>query len=83
MWKNNRTFGTESLAAREDIGAELKNTVSGLQLQSQLALAEQGLPNHVVQKLRMVEDLAGKLRSQLVAGPSPHQEIQGTSRVRA
>jgi CheY-like chemotaxis protein len=57
-------------AAREDIGAELKNTVSGLLLQSQLALAENGLPNHVVQKLRMVQDLAGKLRLQLTAAPS-------------
>jgi len=62
------------LAAREDIGAELKNTVSGLLLQSQLALAEHGLPMHVVQKLRMVENLAGKLRLQLGATPSSSQE---------
>jgi CheY-like chemotaxis protein len=54
-------------AAREDIDSELKNTVSGLLLQSQLALAERGLPMHIVQKLRMVEDLAGKLRLQLAA----------------
>jgi len=83
LQRRQREQAAARVAAREDIGAELKNTVSGLLLQSQLALAEQGLPNHVVQKLRMVEDLAGKLRSQLVAGPSPHQEIQGTSRVRA
>jgi len=38
-------------------------------LQSQLALAERGLPMHIVQKLRMVEDLAGKLRLQLAAVP--------------
>jgi len=56
-------------AAREDIDSELKNTVSGLLLQSQLALAERGLPMHIVQKLRMVEDLAGKLRLQLAAVP--------------
>ena len=55
------------LAAREDIGAELKNTVNGLLLQSQLALSENGLPNHVVHKLRILEDLAGKLRLQLSA----------------
>lgn len=58
------------LAAREDIGAELKNTVNGLLLQSQLALSENGLPNHVVQKLRILEDLAGKLRLQLSAEPA-------------
>jgi len=57
-------------AAREDIGAELKNTVSGLLLQSQLALAENGIPHHVAQKLRIVEDLAGKLRLQLTAEPA-------------
>ena len=65
-------------AARKDIGAELKNTVSGLLLQSQLALAEQGLPNHVVHKLRMVEDLAGKLRLQLAASPSADKENKPT-----
>lgn len=61
-------------AAREDIDSELKNTVSGLLLQSQLALAERGLPMHIVQKLRMVEDLAGKLRLQLAAPLSSSQE---------
>lgn len=56
-------------AARDDIGAELKNTLSGLLLQSQLALADNGLPHHVTQKLRIVEDLAGKLRMQLTPEP--------------
>jgi hypothetical protein len=71
------------LAAREDIGAELKNTVSGLLLQSQLALAEHGLPNHVVQKLRIVEDLAGKLRLQLAAAPSARQDAKSPVHLRA
>ena len=71
------------LAAREDIGAELKNTVSGLLLQSQLALAEQGLPNHVIQKLRMVQDLAGKLRLQLAATPAARQETKAPAQLRA
>jgi len=61
------------IAAREDIGAELRNTVTGLVLQSQLALAEGGIPGHVAQKLRMVEDLAGKLRRQLAASPGATQ----------
>ena len=71
------------LAAREDIGAELKNTVSGLLLQSQLALAEHGLPNHVVQKLRIVEDLAGKLRLQLAAAPSTRPDAKSPAHLRA
>jgi len=68
-------------AAREDIGAELKNTLNGLLLQSQLALAERGLPNQVVQKLRMVEDLAGKLRLQLAASPSADGEKKGAAKL--
>lgn len=67
LQRRQREQAAARIAAREDITAELKNTVGGLLLQSQLALTEQGLPNHVVQKLRMVEDLAGKLRLQLVA----------------
>jgi hypothetical protein len=70
-------------AAREDFSDELKNTVSGLLLQSQLALAEHGLPNHVVQKLRMVEDLAGKLRLQLAAAPAAAKEGKGAAQLRA
>jgi hypothetical protein len=61
---------TARLVAREDIGAELRNTVTGIVLQSQLALAEEGIPGQVLQKLRVVEDLAGKLRSQLTALPN-------------
>lgn len=52
-------------AAREDLGTELKNTITGLLLQSQLALSEEGIPNPVAQKLRIVEDLAGRLRREL------------------
>jgi signal transduction histidine kinase len=57
-------------AARQDICGELKNTLNGLLLHSQLALAERGIPNDVAQKLRTVEDLAGKLRMQLAAVPA-------------
>jgi hypothetical protein len=67
------------LAAREDMGAELKNTVSGLLLQSQLALSENGIPNHIAQKLRIVEDLAGKLRLQLTATSPAVQENKRSS----
>jgi len=65
------------LAAREDIGTVLRNIATGLLLQSQLALAEEGLPGHVAQKLRVVEDLAGKLRGQLTASPGVANQTPG------
>ena len=67
LHRREREQAAARLAAREDIRTELKNTITGLVLQSQLALAEAGVPNPVVQKLRIVEDLAGKLRRQLTA----------------
>src|SRR3954466_3391776 len=83
LQRRQREQAAARLAAREDLGAELKNTVSGLLLQSQLALAEHGLPIHVVQKLRIVEDLAGKLRLQLSAAPSAGEVRAGTELLRA
>ena len=53
------------LAAKENIATELKNTVTGLLLQSQLALSEGGVPPHIIQRLRVVADLASTLRQQL------------------
>lgn len=68
-------------AARQDICVELRNTLNGLLLQSQLALAERGIPNNVVQKLRTVEDLAGKLRMQLAAAPAMEPAQKGVARL--
>ena len=55
------------LAAKEDIATELKNTVTGLVLQSQLALSEGGVPPHIIERLRVVADLASTLRQQLAS----------------
>jgi hypothetical protein len=58
----------QALALRAAAGAlegELKATVTGLLLQSQLALADPALPPHVAAKLKVVADLAGTLRRQL------------------
>jgi len=82
LQRRQREQAAARLAAREDLGAELKNTLSGLLLQSQLALAEHGLPIHVVQKLRIVEDLAGKLRLQLSAAPTAAEVRAGTELLR-
>jgi hypothetical protein len=58
-------------AAAASIERDLKNTVSGLLLQSQLALSQGGVPAAVAEKLRKVADLAGTLRQQLSAPPQP------------
>ena len=56
-------------AAAAAIEAELKTTVSGLLLHSQLALSGNEVPQPVAERLRMVADLAGNLRQQL---SNPH-----------
>ena len=52
-------------AAASTIESQLKSTMTGLLLQSQLALAEPALTAPVASKLRMVIELAGNLRQQL------------------
>jgi hypothetical protein len=52
-------------AAAVAIESELKSTVAGLLLHSQLALNGSEIPQPVADKLRMVADLAGSLRRQL------------------
>jgi hypothetical protein len=52
-------------AAAAVIEAELKTTVAGLLLQSQLALNGSEVPPPVAERLRVVADLAGSLRRQL------------------
>jgi len=52
-------------AAAAAIESELKSTVAGLLLHSQLALNGSEVPPLVADKLRVVADLAGSLRQQL------------------
>jgi len=54
-------------AAAAAIETELKSTVAGLLLHSQLALSGSEIPLPVAEKLRVVADLAGSLRRQLSA----------------
>jgi hypothetical protein len=56
-------------AATAAIESEVRNTVTGLLLQSELALALDGVPQPVAEKLRLVANLAGTLR-QLLAAPA-------------
>ncbi len=52
-------------AAAAAIETELKSTLAGLLLNSQLALAGNGVPAPVADRLRVVADLAGSLRTRL------------------
>jgi len=52
-------------AAAAAIETELKSTVAGLLLHSQLALSGSEIPAPVADRLRVVADLAGSLRQQL------------------
>jgi hypothetical protein len=61
-------------AASASIEMEIKNTVSGLLLQSQLALSQTGVPAVVAEKLRLVVDLAGSLRERLSVSVHPQAQ---------
>jgi hypothetical protein len=52
-------------AAAVAIEAEVKTTVAGLLLHSQLALSAGEMPSGIADKLRLVADLANSLRQQL------------------
>jgi CheY-like chemotaxis protein len=54
-------------AAAAAIDNELKSTLAGLLLHSQLALADREISPPLKEKLRMVADLAGSLREQLAS----------------
>jgi hypothetical protein len=58
-------------AAAAAIDTELKSTVAGLLLHSQLALQDREIPAQIREKLRIVADLAGNLREQLAPHPAP------------
>jgi hypothetical protein len=69
----------QSLARRAAAAAmetELRSTVAGLLLNSQLALSGNGVPLPVAEKIRVVAELAGSLRQQLA---KPTHARGGTS----
>ena len=64
-------------AASAAMEAELKSTVAGLLLHSQLALAGSEVPSPIAERLRVVADLAGSLRRQLSAPAVAHGGAAG------
>ncbi|HEY1578392.1 MAG TPA: hypothetical protein VGF82_15100 [Terracidiphilus sp.] len=67
LYRRQREQAAARQAARDDIGSELKNTITGLVLQSQLALTDNTVPAQVAAKLQVLADLASTLRRQLTA----------------
>jgi hypothetical protein len=61
-------------AAAAAIETELKSTVAGLLLQSELALSGTDADSPITERLRIVADLAGSLRRQLAAQAATHGE---------
>lgn len=70
LHRREREQAVAARTARESIEVELRNTVSGLLLHSELALAQDGVPHAAVEKLRLVANLAGTLRELLSASSS-------------
>jgi signal transduction histidine kinase len=64
-------------AAAATIESELKTTIAGLLLNTQLALSSSDLPIPIAEKLRVVADLAGTLRQQL-SSPAPARRHAAT-----
>lgn len=60
-------------AAAAAIESELKTTVAGLLLQSELALSGMDATSPAIERVRVLADLAGNLRRQLAAQPQPRK----------
>jgi hypothetical protein len=72
LGRRERELALAHEAAAAAIESELKSTVAGLLLHSQLALAEREVSPMLAEKLRIVAELAGSLRQQL----APSAQIQ-------
>ncbi len=65
LQRRERELSLAMRAATQLMEGEMNTTITGLLLQTQLALAEPTLPAHVAVKLKQVVELAGTLRDQL------------------
>ena len=74
LQRRQREQAAAQKAATAAIEVEVRNTVAGLLLHSELALSQEGVPNAVAEKLRVVADLAATLRTMLSAEEPQHRE---------
>lgn len=63
--RRERELNLALCVAAASIQSDLRDTVAGLLLQSQLALAEPGISPQLSEKLKLVVELAGNLRQKL------------------
>jgi DNA-binding NtrC family response regulator len=73
LHRREREQGVAQQAATAAVEMEVRNTLAGLLLHSELALSQDGVPNAVQEKLRRVADLAGTLRQRLSSPPASPQ----------
>jgi hypothetical protein len=67
------------MAARTELDAELKNAVTGLLLESQLALAEKDLPPGIENRLRTLTGIAERMRERLLSAGGYPGTAAGTA----
>lgn len=67
LYRRQREQATAGRAAAAAIETEIKSTIAGLLLNSELALKGSGVPAPIADRLRVVAELAGTLRQQLNA----------------
>ena len=65
LQRREREVSLAMRAATQLMEGEMNTTITGLLLQTELALAEPLLPSHIAAKLQQVVELAGTLRDQL------------------
>lgn len=65
LHRREREQAAAEKAAIVAVESEIRNTVTGLLLHSELALAQAGVPGPVAEKLRLINTLAGTLRELL------------------
>lgn len=69
LMRRQRETMLATAAASVGLDAEIKNAVTGFLLESQLALAEDGIPPRVQIRLRTLEGIATRLRERLCGVP--------------
>jgi len=69
-------------AAATSIQSDIRDTVAGLLLQTQLALAEPGIPPGLTERLQLVLELVAALRHRLEKPPLPAPTARSNERAR-
>jgi hypothetical protein len=77
LGRRRRETQLAAAAAAAALDVEIKNAVTGLLLESQLALAETGVPPQIEKRLQTLAGLAQRLRATLAEVPPPATTLAG------